>query len=121
MREDERQLVIRGLQREAWGIRGTLAGSAVLLVLVARLALGMGRLWVAVLAGAGAFFLWVRLYRRLGAIQRDLRMRGARGGAGRPVTEDAISPARLALMMLSVLVSVGLCFLLFVWLAEKLR
>ena len=120
MREDERHLVIRKLEREARGIWVTLAGSGVTILLVVRLALRMGLLWLAVLAGVGGFLWWTRLFRRLTAIRRALPGGGAKGEPAQAAVAS-LTPARMAAMIFAVLVSVGLCFLLFVWLAGKLR
>jgi hypothetical protein len=120
VREDESRLVVRKLEREARGIYVTLAGSGVSVLLVTRLALRMGLLWVAVLAGVGGLLLWTRLFRRLAVIRRA-RPGAAAMGAPARTAADSLTPARLARMLLAVLVSVGLCFLLFVWLSGKLR
>jgi hypothetical protein len=121
--EDERRSLVRRLEREAFGIRVTLAGSAVLLLLAARLLIAARAPWLMVAAAAGAAFFWVRLSRRLAAIQAALRRGGLPALPGEAAADAglALTPARFAVMLLAVLVSVGICMATFVWLSGKLR
>lgn len=118
MRGDEDRIV-RRLTNEARGLRLTIAGSAVVLVLLARLALRAGFLWVAVLAFAGALTFWTRMFRRLSAIRGELRRRQGGGHPGPLGT--SMSTARFLLMLLTVLASVGLSLFALLWLAGQLR
>lgn len=121
VREEERRSLVQRLEREARQIRLTLAGSAVPLLLLARVALRMGLLWLAVLAAAGGALYWARLLRRLRAIRHDLRARGLRSEAVEDEAGAVISPFKFFLILFTVLASVGVCLALFLWLAEKLK
>lgn len=120
MDEAERRSLVKRLLGEARGIRLTLAGSAVGLILVARLLIAMRVPWLTALVGVVVAVFWVRLSRRLAAISATLRRGGLPEPPGPRSESGPFSPVRYTLMLLSVLVTVGACMLVFLWLTGKL-